>query len=252
MSLVRIAVVAPMVLGVTFARVSAGGAEPTWSYRGNDGPAHWGQLSPAYTECASGRQQSPIDITSAEQANLPKIEFRYTQAPLRILNSGRTIQVDVPPGSSMSVDGHTYQLVQFHFHSPSEEEIHGKRHTLVAHLVHKDNAGKVAVVAVFLDAGEPNPALDEIFRQMPSRPGPERAVEGKPIDPAMLLPAKRGYYEYDGSLTTPPCTEGVRWFVLKQAVGASRQEIDAFRALYPHNVRPVQPRNGRIVRQTTE
>jgi carbonic anhydrase len=252
MPLVRIALVAPMALGIAVAQVSAAGPEPPWSYRGNNGPAHWGQLSPAYAECASGRQQSPIDISGAEQANLPKIEFHYTPSSPRIDNSGHTIQVNVPPGSSISIDGHSYQLSQIHFNAPSEEEIHGKRHSLVAHFVHRDAAGKLAVVAVFLDAGQPNATLDEIFRQMPSRPGPERAVEGKPIDPAALLPSKRGYYEYEGSLTTPPCSEGVRWFVLKQAVGASTQELDAFRALYPHNVRPVQPRNGRIVRQTTE
>jgi carbonic anhydrase len=221
-----------------------------WSYTGKDGPTHWAELSPKFGECAAGARQSPIDIRNAAAADLHPLELRYEPVPLRAVNNGHTIRVDVPKGSRLIVGAHTYRLVQVHFHAPSEEAVDGRRHALVAHLVHEDSAGNVAVVAVLFDVGRENASLRTLFDALPPEPGSERVVHGETIHLDELLPPKMGYYEYQGSLTTPPCSEGVRWFVLKQPVSLSAQQLAEFRALYPNNARPLQPANGRLVRQS--
>ncbi|HMF12974.1 MAG TPA: carbonic anhydrase family protein [Gemmataceae bacterium] len=224
--------------------------EAHWGYGKEHGPSQWSEMKPEFEVCRTGTRQSPIDISAAEKADLPAIDFKYQASPLRIINNGHTIQVNLPPGSTITVADHSYALLQFHFHTPSEEAIHGKHHALVAHFVHKDADGKLAVVAVLFDAGKSNAVLAPVLAKMPPEEGPERTVEGTSLDPAKVLPAKRGYYEFEGSLTTPPCSEGVRWFVLKQPVTLSQQQLDAFRKLYPRNARPTQPLNGRVVRES--
>ena len=221
-----------------------------WSYNGPTGPTHWATLEHEFGACGSGQQQSPIDIrpTAVQEAKLPSIGFSYLPVPLRIIDNGHTIQVNYAPGSFIDVDGHRYQLVQFHFHKPSEESINGKRHDMVAHLVHQDADGRLAVVAVLLKSGAINPMVATLWNNLPSRKATELQPQGVAIDATDLLPADRAYYTFTGSLTTPPCSEGVTWFVLKNASTLSAGEISRFGHAYPMNARPVQPLHGRVVR----
>ena len=222
---------------------------PHWSYQGHGGPAEWGELDPAFATCQLGKLQSPIDIRGAKVADLPAIKFDYKPSPLRVIDNGHSIQVNYAPGSSIDVGGTRYELVQFHFHKPSEEKIDGKAHAMVAHLVHKGADGKLAVVAVLLDAGGTNPTIDTIWKNLPQEKGKEATVNAT-IDAATLLPADHGYYTFQGSLTTPPCSEDVRWFVLKTPVKVAGSEITAFGKIYPMNARPPQPLNGRTLEAT--
>jgi carbonic anhydrase len=220
-----------------------------WQYgKGHGGPAHWAELNPEFAACGVGKHQSPIDIRGAEKAELPEIQFAYQPGAPTVVNNGHTVQVTVPAGSSITVGDHAYALQQFHFHTPSEEAVQGKHAALVAHFVHKDADGKLAVVAVLFDVGKESGALAPVFGKLPGKPGTEVTLEGSQVDPAAVLPAKHAYWEFEGSLTTPPCTEGVRWFVLQQRGTLSKAQLAAFQKLYPANARPVQPLNGRTVR----
>jgi carbonic anhydrase len=225
-------------------------AEHAWSYEGASGPAKWGDLKSEYTVCRTGKHQSPIDIRNAKAADLPAIEFSYAPSPYRIVDNGHTVQVNVDPGSFITVGGRRYDLVQLHFHHPSEELINGQAYPMVAHLVHKDADGKLAVVALLLKTGQANPFIEALWKNMPSDVGQEHAPEGALIDLNRFLPASHGYYTFSGSLTTPPCSQDVTWFVLKRQVAISKAEVATFAAKYPHNARPVQPLNGRAVRAT--
>lgn len=225
-----------------------------WSYQGSDGPEHWASLDPEYAAC-NGKQQSPIDIRSAQKADLPALRFDYQSGPLKyLINNGYTIRVnyhDAPGSGNFLVLGDKrYQLTQFHFHRPSEEYIHGRRYDMVAHLVHQASDGTAAVVAVLLRAGSANATVAQIWAHMPATKSKEEEIPGVAIDPAGLLPGDLAYYAYMGSLTAPPCTEGVTWFVLKTPVEISAAQIRAFAALYPHDVRPIQPLNGRVVQES--
>jgi carbonic anhydrase len=221
---------------------------PHWEYRGEHGPAHWAELGPAFQGCATGRAQSPIDIRSAEAAPLPALAFSYGRVAPAIVNNGHTIQVNVRPGESLRIGDHAYELVQFHFHTPSEERVNGKASAMVAHFVHRDAEGRLGVLAALIEPGKPNPGFDAILSHLPARAGETLTVEGLELDLAALLPAERRYYDFDGSLTTPPCSENVHWMVLTQPVTVSPDAIRRFRKLYPTNARPVQPLNGRMVR----
>ncbi len=235
------------IIGSTAA--SAGG--PPWGYTGATGPAHWGSEDPAYAVCDSGQRQSPIDIRDATPAALPPIEFAYRPVPLVVTDTGFTIQVNVPPGSGgISVGGERYDLVQFHFHRPSEELIKGKRYPLVVHLVHKNEKGELAVVAVLVRRGKENAVLKQVLATMPPNGTGESAVKGATVDPTGFLPLTRGYYSYEGSLTIPPCSEHVRWLVLKTPAQATQGSILLFATRYPDNARPTQPSNGRKIEQT--
>ena len=219
-----------------------------WGYgKGHEGPTHWAQLNPEFATCGIGKRQSPIDIRGAEKASLPEIQFAYQPVQAKIVNNGHTIQVNVPPGSSITVGDRKYDLLQFHFHAPSEEAISGKRSALVAHFVHKGADGGLAVVAVLFEVGAENAALKPVFAKMPTRAGKEVALDGAALDPMAIVPAERAYYEFEGSLTTPPCSEGVRWFVLQKTSTISKAQLSAFRKLYPDNARPLQPVNGRTI-----
>ena len=221
-----------------------------WSYSGANGPDHWGTEDPSFATCGTGTRQSPIDIETAAAGSLPAIEFAYKAFPLTVTDTHHTFQVNVPSGSGgITVGGDHYELVQFHFHRPSEERIHGKRYAMVAHLVHKNDKGELAVVAVLIHQGADNAFLKPIFDNFPAE-GTESKVAGTNADLMQLLPARRGYYTFEGSLTTPPCTEHVRWFVLKHAVQASAGQVSQFATRYPHNARPTQPLNARNVQQT--
>jgi carbonic anhydrase len=247
MKLSRALVPCVFMLGA-LAASQAGAAPPHWEYGGAHGAPHWGELDAAYESCARGHAQSPIDIRGAQTATLPALNFSYAQFAPAIVNNGHTIQVNVPKGQFLEIGGRRLELLQFHFHTPSEERISGKATAMVAHLVHRDAEGRLGVVAVLLQPGAPNPALDPVLAHLPRRAGETVTVEGLEIDLAKLLPARRSYYDFEGSLTTPPCSEGVHWMVMAQPMTVSPQAIKAFRRLYPANARPVQPLNGRTVR----
>lgn len=218
-----------------------------WSYEGREGPAHWGDLAADYATCRLGLRQSPIDIRDARQESLQPIKFDYRSSPLKIINNGHTIQVDYARGSMMSAGGKRYELRQFHFHHPSEEEINGKPYDMVIHVVHQDGEGHLAVVAVLLTEGKANTAIQKLWDHVPRVEGKEESPAGIEINAADLLPETLGYYAFEGSLTTPPCSESVAWYVLKMPMEVSSREVAVFGKLYPHNARPVQPRNGRAI-----
>ncbi len=227
---------------------------PHWSYGTEHGPAEWGELCPEFSACGSGRSQSPIDIRAAASATLPALTTSYLPAQLRIVhhehqadvvNNGHTVQVNYPGGSTLSVDGQTFTLLQYHFHGPSEHTLEGKHFPMEMHLVHKSAEGKLAVIGAFIAEGGANAAFEPVWANLPKEKGVEVHLEHVEVDVDALLPQDRTTYRYDGSLTTPPCTEGVKWFVLANPVALSAQQIAAFRAIVQGNNRPTQPLNGR-------
>lgn len=221
-----------------------------WTYEGDSGPQHWGDLEPDYSACKTGKHQSPIDIHNPERTDLPKLSFAYHPVPLRIINNGHTIQIDYAPGSFITIDHQKYQLVQFHFHHPSEEKINGHAYDMVVHLVHQDSAGHLAVVAVLFKKGRANPLIQRLWDHLPRQVGLEETVENVQVNAADLLPQHAEYFAFDGSLTTPPCTEGVRWLVLSDPGGISPAELGTFSKVYSNNARPTQPLNGRVVQES--
>lgn len=238
-----------LVLGALPALVLAAGG-PHWDYDGREGPEHWGKLHKDYAACGLGRKQSPIDIAATVKEKLPAIEFNYQLSPLRIVNNGHTVQVNFAAGSDIRIGADRYTLLQFHVHSPSEELVKGKAYDMVAHFVHKNDAGQLAVVGVLFEKGAENAALAPVVARLPKNAGPERAHAEVMVDAARLLPADKGYYTFEGSLTTPPCSEGVRWMVLKTPVTVSTAQLGAIKAIVHHNARPVQPLHGRVVKES--
>jgi len=215
-----------------------------WGYEGPQAPEHWSSLDPGFAVCSNGREQSPIDLTGAEREALSEIVFEYAPSPISLLNTGNTIQVDYHAGSGIVLDGTRYGLTQFHFHHRSEHTVDGADFPLELHLVHADAGGALAVVGVFLEEGGANEALAPVWRHLPAEAGPVALVQGT-VDAAALLPERRTTWRYRGSLTTPPCSEGVSWLMMTEPVTASREQVEAFSALFPVNNRPVQPLNGR-------
>jgi carbonic anhydrase len=227
---------------------------PEWSYSGALGPQHWAEN---YPDCGR-KDQSPIDIKSSQSAKLPEIEFHYRSAPLFIENNGHTIQVDFPDSAAsantITIGGEEYRLTQFHFHQPSEEQLQGHSDDMVVHLVHLRGEGvyvRLAVVAVLLKAGTANKLIETLWRHIPKEVShtPER-IPNVDIDTTDLLPKNHGYYTYLGSLTTPPCTEIVTWYILKSPTELSSEQVRTFKKYYSDNIRPVQPLDGRTIQQT--
>ncbi|WKB51704.1 carbonic anhydrase [Eleftheria terrae] len=221
---------------------------PHWGYAGSHGTAHWARLDAGFATCASGQRQSPIDIRDATPAALPELGFSYGKVAPAIFNNGHTVQVNVPGGQTLQVGERRYELLQFHFHTPSEEKVAGKSSAMVAHFVHRDAEGRLGVVAVLLQPGAAGSAFDEVLAHLPQRAGETLSVADLALDLNALLPAQRGYYDFEGSLTTPPCSEGVHWMVLREPMRVQPEHLKAFRRLYPANARPVQPLHGREVR----
>ena len=217
-----------------------------WGYKGENGPEHWGDIDPRFATCKNGVNQSPINLTGFTEADLPAITFNYNLISTEMLDNGHTEQVNIKEGSSITVDGIKFELKQFHFHSPSENNINGKSFPLEAHFVHASKDGKLAVVAVMFEEGKANDALTELWDQMPEKVGEHHAIDAKHLD--ALLPEDRDYYRFNGSLTTPPCTEGVRWLVMKKPVTLSKAQIEKFgKVLHMQNNRPLQPSNARMI-----
>jgi carbonic anhydrase len=226
----------------------ASGHGPHWGYQGADGAENWGKLHPDFALCSAGKNQSPIDITNTLDADTPAITFNYSANGSEVIHNGHTIQVNFAAGSSITLRGNTYQLKQFHFHSPSENLIDGKSYPLEGHLVHSDDKGNLAVIGVMFNVGEANPVLSAVWAVMPEKAGGKNPLSA-PVNAAGLLPSDQDYYRFNGSLTTPPCSEGVTWIVMKQAMTASQAQINQFIGAMGHsaNNRPVQPVNARPI-----
>lgn len=217
-----------------------------WSYEGAGGPDHWGDLDAASKVCASGSQQSPIDVERPIEADLPDLKIQWAKSADTIVNNGHTIQLNVAPGSTLMLGGDEYKLVQFHFHRPSEHLVDGKRFPMEVHFVHQHSSGRLAVVGVLMSAGKENPAFNKVVATMPDKEGP--AVKADPaIDPNGFLPDDLDYYRYNGSLTTPPCAETVAWLLLTDPIEVSETDVARFAKLYAMNARPVQKDNRRFV-----
>lgn len=237
-------------LQISLSLVAAASADGHgWSYSGHAGPAEWAKLDPAFATCGLGQLQSPIDIHGAKTAKLPAIRFDYRAGAPTIVDNGHTVQVNVAPGSAIEVGGERFELLQFHFHKPSEEMIDGQAHEMVVHLVHRNASGHLAVVAVLLDRGSENPLLAALWQRLPKEKEQEVRLDLE-LDATALLPAERGYYTFQGSLTTPPCSENVRWFVLKHATSLGDSQLATFGKLYASNARPVQPLHDREILAT--
>ena len=220
-----------------------------WTYDGAHGPSEWARLSPANATCASGERQSPIDITDGIKVDLDAVQFDYRPSGFRVVDNGHTVQVTVTPGNTIEVMGRRYELVQFHFHRPSEERIDGKPFDMVAHLLHKSADGRLAMVAVLLERGSAQAVVQAVWNNLPLEKGDELTAKGQ-IDLAELLPSDRRYYTYMGSLTTPPCSEGVLWMVMKTPVQISPEQLAIFSRLYPMNARPIQAQRGRLIKES--
>lgn len=228
----------------------AGTAAAHWSYNGPAGPQTWGGLKPEFSLCGNGQRQSPIDIRGGLAVDLEPVAFSYQASRFAVIDNGHTVQANVAPGNFIDLGGKRYELVQFHFHRPSEERIDGRQFEMSVHLVHKDEQGKLAVVAVLMDKGQQaQPAVQKVWNNLPLEKGEENAARVA-LDIAELLPTDRRYFTYMGSLTTPPCSEGVQWVVMRQPVVMTAEQIDLFARIYPMNARPVQQAGGRRILQS--
>jgi carbonic anhydrase len=238
----------PLFLAAFSLSVSAiSGEQSHWGYSGEEGPEHWGELNPDFVACATGKNQTPINISGMVDAKLPKLVLDYKAGGEEVINNGHTIQVNYAPGSTIQVDGKAFELLQFHFHSPSENHINGKSYPLEAHFVHKDQEGSLAVLTLMYTEGAMSHELEKAWKVMPHEAG-EKAAASPAINAKALLPKSLDYYRFNGSLTTPPCSEGVRWLVLKTHSTASKQQIEAFQHVMHHpNNRPLQPVNARVI-----
>lgn len=222
--------------------------EVQWGYDGEGAPAHWGSLKPEYATCSSGLLQSPININKTISAALDSLAFSYKESPLRIINTGHSIQVNYAPGSFITVDGQTFELLQFNFHAPSEHTVNGSFSDMEMQLVHKNSKDESAVIGVMLKKGAPNNIIQVLWDNIPAEINKENAVDGISINATGLLPKDTSYYHYYGSLTTPPCSEGVNWSVLKTPIEVSEEQIAKFRSVMGvDNNRPVFPVNKRFV-----
>jgi carbonic anhydrase len=231
-------------------------ATPHWGYEGAAGPSTWGTLDAAWSLCGTGQSQSPIDIRETVTAELPGVSAQFQPASLKIIhhehvadgiNNGHTIQVNYEGADIATVGGESFKLLQYHFHSPSEHTVRGQHYPMEMHLVHKSEAGHLAVVAVFIEAGAHNAAFDPVWSNLPTTKGMENHYSNVMVDVDQLLPTNTASYRYDGSLTTPPCSEDVKWIVMATPIQLSEEQIATFRSLIMGNNRPTQPLNGRQI-----
>lgn len=254
MFLARSAAIRALFIGAVLVHAPGLSSAAEWNYNLADttyGPYAWGNLE-GYETCGTGQQQSPTDLGTSTTASLSKISFKYRPASLNVVNNGHTIQVNVDNGSTIEIGADSYRLLQFHFHAPSEHSQHGARFPMEVHFVHVDNAGTLAVVGAFIEEGAQNEVIHAIWAIAPHEQG--SASSSELINQVSLVGgagAGDAYYNYNGSLTTPPCTEGVRWHVLNQPIEASADQISHFISLLHdgHNSRPVQELNGRDILQ---
>jgi len=228
---------------------AVGHTDRHWHYEGEGGPAQWGRMKPEWAACENGARQSPIDIRDGIRVDLDPVQFDYKPTRFSVLDNGHTVQVNLGIGNTIAVTGRSYELTQFHFHLPSEERINGKSFPMVLHLVHKDAAGRLAMVALLVEEGEPHAVVQQVWNNLPLEKNDAVSAIAA-MDLARLLPERREYYTYMGSMTTPPCTEGVLWIVLKEPIRLSSQQIAIFARLYPMNARPIQAQSGRMIKES--
>jgi carbonic anhydrase len=217
-----------------------------WGYGGVNNPTRWDQIDENYSRCASGKNQSPIDIDGVITTNPSDLEFNYHDTPLTVVNNGHSVQVNYESGSFVKINNQEYELLQFHFHTPSEHTIKHKASAMELHLVHKNSSGKLGVIGIMIEGGSQNPIVEEIWQHIPSEKGTNK-IEDIMINAQDLLPEDRAYYNYTGSLTTPPCSEEVNWYVLTKPIELSEKQINQFQDLYQVNARSIQPLNRRII-----
>lgn len=217
-----------------------------WGYSGENDASRWGELHPEFATCKTGNQQSPIDLKVTTQANMSPIEFNYKNTLVKVINKGHTLEVKYEPGSSISISGRRYELLQFHFHAPSEHTVDGNVYPMEVHLVHKSQDGKLAVIGVFIKEGKRNDFIETLWANIPLEEG-KKILRGVSINASVLPLADKPYYHYSGSLTTPPCSEGVNWNILQTPIEVSQEQIKRFTSIYNGNARPVQPLNRRII-----
>ncbi|MBI4203175.1 MAG: carbonic anhydrase family protein [Chloroflexi bacterium] len=220
--------------------------EVSWSYLGKTGPGHWAELSPEFALCRDGLMQSPIAVEEVLAEEMEAPSFDYHPTPLRLHNDGHTVHVNYASGSAMVLEGVAYELVQFHFHTPSEHTVWGFSYPVELHLVHASTEGSVAILGVLMEPGAANGALEALLEDLPRETGEERQRDDL-VNAGDLLPVGRETYRYMGSLTTPPCTEGVQWLLLVEPVEVSLEQIGALQTVLLGNHRPEQPLNDRQV-----
>lgn len=217
-----------------------------WGYQGKEGPDNWGNLSQEFATCKLGQQQAPIDIPTKSAAKATAaIKTNYKASAGEIINNGHTIQLALSDAGGANLSGVDYKYLQTHFHAPGEEKVDGQSYPFNAHIVHQSADGKLAVIGVFFKEGAENAVLKEVFAQMPAKEG-KVAIKAS-INPSGLLPKSLAYYSYAGSLTTPPCSEGVTFYILKTPMEMSKAQLEQFKKLYPMNARPTFPLNGRKI-----
>lgn len=221
-----------------------------WGYIGENNPTHWAELSPEFRLCQTGRHQTPINLIKTPAIETASLDIHYQPTPLAIVHTGRTMQVNYQPGSSFTFKGEMFELLQFHFHHPSEHHLAGQEFDLEIHLVHRASSGKLAVMGIFAQAGALNPVLQAIWTVMPTQPGQSITQAATLVNATDLLPRDRHFYEYQGSLSTPPCAEDVLWLVITQPITVSTQQVQQFASLFPHNARPLQAIRDRIIKQS--
>lgn len=221
------------------------GHNSSWEYSGAYGPEHWGKLDEAFAVCDSGKNQSPINITKTIEANLAPLSLNFSKPATEILNNGHTVQLNFAENSGFKLKGQEFELKQLHFHTPSENIINGKSYPLEGHFVHADKNGQLAVIGVLFEEGRSNSGLAKALQQLPKTNGEKYALTSE-IYPRAMLPRDMAYYRFNGSLTTPPCSEGVLWLLMKQPIMASTAQLQAFESLFSQgNNRPVQQINAR-------
>ena len=236
-------------LSITIAQ--AGEHQKHWGYTGDVAPSHWSELNEEFKMCSEGKQQTPINIVATEDINLTALDLNYTTGSKSIIDNGHTVQINISEGSTFSIEKDLYELKQFHFHTPSENNINSKSFPLEAHFVHATKDGKLAVIGVMFEEGEENPVLKKIWNKFPKL---ERGTESKcglsSDEIKMLMPEDKDYYQFMGSLTTPPCSEEVKWHVYKTPLTISKEQVKAFFDLYGHaNNRPIQETNKRNIKE---
>lgn len=215
-----------------------------WSYAGDTAPRYWGELSPEFATCNNGKNQSPIDLrdaTALGTQGLASLDIVYKPVPLKIINNGHSVQVNYPLGSYIKVGDHRFELMQYHFHTPSEHYKEGFAYPMEMQFVHRDGDGNLAVMAVLFQEGERNPNLDSLLKRLPKEAGKQEIFNDLKLNPVNFIPANTEFYKYSGSLTTPPCTEGMYWMVFKHPIEASAEQIMKMNELMGENARPVQP-----------
>lgn len=237
-----------LIVGIGIGWAADEHAPSHWSYEGEESAAHWGMRSSAYMACEVGSHQSPINISMPRHAQQQeRLVFHYQSTGVRALDNGHTIQVNVPSGNELHLNSRIYYLSQFHFHDPSEHHVEGRTYPMEIHLVHRDRKGHVVVIGVFVETGSPNQSLADIWAMLPMKAG--EVGSEHPFNPQDLIPSDSHHFSYHGSLTTPPCTEGVQWIVLRDPIAMSTQQIAQFVSIIGHNARPVQPLHGRGVQE---